>query len=77
MSVDKTASRGREIFERRRENIRDDKYAGMAELVYALVLGTSGATLGSSSLPPGTFDKIFLLCYILLTNKFISYELYT
>lgn len=29
----------------------------MAELVYALVLGTSGATLGSSSLPPGTIAK--------------------
>src|SRR3989338_135745 len=30
----------------------------MAELVYALVLGTSGATLGSSSLPPGTTNEL-------------------
>ncbi len=34
--------------------------AGMAELVYALVLGTSGATLGSSSLPPSTPQKTLI-----------------
>ena len=33
----------------------------MAELVYALVLGTSGATLGSSSLPPGTKYMEYIL----------------
>ena len=37
-----------------RTEARENLHAGMAELVYALVLGTSGATLGSSSLPPGT-----------------------
>ena len=57
----KTASRGREIFERRRENIRDHKvqsliFAGVAELVYALVLGTSAARLEGSS-PSSSTEK--------------------
>ncbi len=41
----------------------------MAELVYALVLGTSGATLGSSSLPPGTLDFCINKCYTSLMFK--------
>ena len=32
--------------------------AGVAELVYALVLGTSAARLGSSSLPSSTMYRI-------------------
>ena len=36
------------------QNFMRDHIAGMAKLVDALVLGTSGATHGSSSLPPGT-----------------------
>ena len=41
----------------------------MAELVYALVLGTSGATLGSSSLPPGTGFYVILFFNIGLVAK--------
>ena len=41
----------------------------MAELVYALVLGTSGATLGSSSLPPSTLDIYLRICYHLSMKK--------
>ena len=36
--------------------------AGMAELVYALVLGTSVARLGGSSPPPSTREVSKLLC---------------
>ncbi len=52
--------------------------AGMAELVYALVLGTSGAALGSSSLPPGTLT--FTYEYAILSkyekNKQYKYNIF-
>ena len=51
----------------------------MAELVYALVLGTSGATLGSSSLPPSTLDIYMDKCYTIhmkkINNKSINLSL--